>query len=40
MPLSDKVVGEAAKRANKAIVVIGRAAGEDREQKLEKGSFI
>ena len=39
MPLSDKVVGEAAKRANKAIVVIGRAAGEDREQKLEKGSF-
>lgn len=39
MPLSNKVVGEAAKRANKAIVVIGRAAGEDREQKLEKGSF-
>lgn len=39
MPLTDKVVSEAKSRANKAVVVIGRSAGEDREQKLKKGSF-
>lgn len=39
MPLSDDVIDAAGKRADKAIIVIGRAAGEDREQKLKKGSF-
>lgn len=39
MPLSDDIVDAAGKRADKAIIVIGRAAGEDREQKLKKGSF-
>ena len=39
MPLSDDVIDAAGKRADKAIIVIGRAAGEDREQKLKKVSF-
>ncbi len=40
MPLSDEVVANASKKSNVAVVVIGRAAGEDRENKLEKGSFF
>ena len=39
MPVSEDVISEAAKRNEKAIVIIGRAAGEDRESKAEKGSW-
>lgn len=39
MPLSPAMVSYAALESNKAIVVIGRAAGEDRENKLDKGSY-
>ena len=39
MPLERNVVSEAAKRCDTAIVVIGRAAGEDRENTLTKGSY-
>lgn len=39
MPLDDELVSSAAKNADTAVVVIGRAAGEDRENKLEKGSY-
>lgn len=40
MPLSDAVVAAAAQRARTAVVVIGRAAGEDRENTLEPGSYF
>lgn len=39
MPLTEALVKEAEKEADIAIVVIGRAAGEDRESLLEKGSY-
>jgi len=39
MPLSEELVSLAAQESDKAIIVIGRAAGEDRENKLEKGSY-
>ena len=39
MPLTAEIVSEAADESDTAIVVIGRAAGEDRENKLEKGSY-
>jgi beta-glucosidase len=39
MPLSDEVIRDAASRNQKAIMVIGRAAGEDRESLPEKGSW-
>lgn len=39
MPLSEAVVREAADCSDTAFVVIGRAAGEDRENTLEKGSY-
>lgn len=39
MPLDEKIVGDAAKRNDVAIIVIGRAAGEDRECLLKKGSY-
>lgn len=39
MPLEEPVVREAAKTAKTALVVIGRAAGEDRENTLEQGSY-
>jgi len=39
MPLEDADVAAAAKASSKAIVVIGRSSGEDRESKLEKGSY-
>ena len=39
MPLAQSLVTEAAKRCDTAIVVIGRAAGEDRENTLTKGSY-
>ncbi len=39
MPLSENLVREAAAACRKALVVIGRAAGEDRENTLTKGSY-
>ena len=39
MPLSAEQIQAAAKRADTAVIVIGRAAGEDRECKLEPGSY-
>ena len=39
MPLSDDVVKKARKESDIALVIIGRAAGEDRENKLEEGSY-
>ena len=39
MELSADTVLSAAKSSNSALVVLGRAAGEDRENKLEKGSY-
>lgn len=40
MPLSDDVVKEAAGRNDAAIIVIGRTAGEDRDNTPQKGSFF
>ena len=39
MPLEQSLVSKAAERCDTAIVVIGRAAGEDRENTLTKGSY-
>ncbi len=39
MPLTDAMVENAAKQSDLALIVIGRAAGEDRENKLEAGSY-
>lgn len=39
MPITADDVKKAASKSDAAIVVIGRAAGEDREQKLVKGGF-
>ncbi len=39
MPLSDELVQKAAETAETALIVIGRAAGEDRENTLTKGSY-
>lgn len=39
MPLEDALVREAAQSADTALVVLGRAAGEDRENTLTKGSY-
>ena len=39
MPLTEEVVAEAAKDSDAALVVSGRAAGEDRENLLEPGSY-
>lgn len=39
MPLTTEIVSKVRQTSAVAIVVIGRSAGEDREQKLEKGSF-
>ena len=39
MPLDNETVKSAAKMSDVAIIVIGRAAGEDRENLLEKGSY-
>ena len=40
MPIADDVVEEASKSSTVAAVVMGRAAGEDREQKLVKGGYL
>ena len=39
MPLDPGFVEEAAKRCKTAVIIIGRAAGEDRENTLTKGSY-
>ena len=39
MEISADIVKKAGENSDKAIVVLGRAAGEDRENKLEKGSY-
>lgn len=39
MPIDDEAIERAAQAARTAIVVVGRAAGEDRENVLEPGSF-
>jgi beta-glucosidase len=39
MPLTEELVQSAAARRTKAVIVIGRAAGEDRENRLEPGSY-
>lgn len=39
MPLDHSLVRDAAQRCDTALVVIGRAAGEDRENTLTKGSY-
>lgn len=39
MPLEERAVKAASERSTAAAVVIGRAAGEDRENKLEPGSY-
>lgn len=39
MELTESIVGDAAKDGETAVIVLGRAAGEDRENKLEKGSY-
>ena len=39
MELDDNTVKKAAECSDIALIVIGRAAGEDRENKLEKGSY-
>ncbi len=39
MPLSDEIASSAAKKSDTAIVIIGRTAGEEQDNKLEKGSY-
>lgn len=39
MPVSDSLVKTAAEESETAIVVIGRSAGEDRDNQAEKGSY-
>ena len=40
MPVDDKVISEAAVNSTCAVIVIGRSAGEDRENYLTKGSYF
>ncbi len=40
MPLTEDFVEEAAKESGTAIFIIGRTAGEDQDNKNEKGSFL
>lgn len=40
MPLSDDVAGDAAKRSDKALIVIGRTAGEDQDNSNKEGSYL
>ncbi len=39
MPLTDTVAAEAAKRADKAVIVVGRTAGEDQDNADKPGSY-
>ena len=40
MPLTEKIVDDARAKSEEAIVVLGRSAGEDRENALEKGECV
>lgn len=40
MPLTEELVGDAAKKSDTGIVVIGRTAGEDQDNKVEAGSYL
>ncbi len=40
MPLADEIVKEAAERSDIALVIIGRTAGEDQDNKAEAGSYL
>ena len=40
MPLSDELVAEARKQSEKAVVIIGRTAGEDKDAANEEGSYL
>ncbi|NLP24576.1 MAG: hypothetical protein GX382_08675 [Syntrophomonadaceae bacterium] len=40
MPLSDSMVKDAKGKSDKAIVVIGRTAGEDKDNQNEEGSYL
>ena len=40
MPLSDEVVKEASANSDVAIVIIGRTAGEDKDNSNEEGSYL
>lgn len=40
MPLTEELVKRVAQVSNKAIVVIGRTAGEDKDNKAEEGSYL
>ncbi len=39
MPITEEEIKTTSEKANKAIIVIGRSAGEDRENLLKEGSF-
>ncbi|MBO6230927.1 MAG: glycoside hydrolase family 3 protein [Ruminiclostridium sp.] len=39
MPLSDEIAAKAAESGDTAVVIIGRTAGEEQDNKLEKGSY-
>lgn len=40
MPLSDELVGKAAAESETAVIIIGRTAGEDQDNKAEQGSYL
>lgn len=40
MPLTEELVRKAAETSNKAIIVIGRTAGEDKDNSAEAGSYL
>lgn len=40
MPLTDEIVDGAAARTDTAIIVIGRTAGEEMDNRIEKGGFL
>ncbi|MCM1522883.1 MAG: glycoside hydrolase family 3 C-terminal domain-containing protein [Ruminococcus sp.] len=40
MPLEDSLAAEIAEKCETAVVVIGRTAGEEKDSKLEKGSYL
>ncbi len=40
MPLADSLVKEIAETAETAVILIGRTAGEEQDNKLEKGSYL
>ncbi len=40
MPLSDELVKSVSEKCEKAVVIIGRTAGEEQENRVEEGSFL